>query len=133
MTALAAGEVELVIASPAAINPQWKAGRIRALAVSTAKPFSLLPGLPAIAESGVPGYEYELWWALFAPAGLPAERLGFINASVNKVLAGAEMKKFLDNESAAAWIATAPQLADLLPKEIARYRRAAELAGIPPQ
>jgi tripartite-type tricarboxylate transporter receptor subunit TctC len=74
-----------------------------------------------------------LWWGLFAPAGMPAERLNFINQSVNKVLATPEMKKFLDNESAEAWIATPQQLAGLLPTEIERYRKIAKAAGIPPQ
>ncbi len=133
MTALAAGEVELVIASAAAVNPQLKAGRVRALAVTSATPSALLPGLPAIAQSGVPGYTYELWWGLFAPAGMAAERIIFINAAVNKSLAGAEMKKFLDNESAEAWVATPAQLADLLPREIDRYRKAAKEAGIAAQ
>jgi len=133
MTALASGEVEIVIASAAAVNPQLKAGRVRALAVTSATPSALLPGLPAIAQSGVPGYTYELWWGLFAPAGMPVERMNFINAAVNKSLAGTDMKKFLENESAEAWVATVAQLADLLPKEIERYRKAAKEAGITAQ
>ena len=133
MTALASGEVEICIASAAAVNPQLRANRVRVIAITSEKPTSLLPGLPTVAQSGVPGYSYELWWGLFAPAGLSAERIAFINAAVNKSLAGPEMKKFLDNESAEAWIATPAQIADLLPREIARYRKAAKEAGIPPQ
>ncbi len=133
MTAAASGEVEVVIASAAAVNPQLRAGRVRALGMSGAKASPLMPGIPSIAESGVPGYSYELWWGLFAPAGMPAERLAFINASINKALVSPELKKFLDNESAEAWIATPQQLADLLPREIERYRKVAVAAGIPPQ
>ncbi len=133
MTAVASGEVEVVIASAAAVNSQLRAGRVRALGMSGTKPSALMPGLPAIAENGVPGYSYELWWGLFAPAGMSAERLNFINQSVNKVLVSPELKKFLDNESAEAWIATPQQLANLLPAEIARYRKIALAAAIPPQ
>lgn len=133
MTALASGEVEIVIASAAAVNPQLRAGRVRVLAVTSPEPSALLPGLPSIAQSGVPGYAYELWWGLFAPAGMPAERMNFINAAVNKSLAGPEMKKFLENESAEAWVAGVAQLADLLPREIERYRKAAKEAGITAQ
>jgi len=133
MTALASGEVEICIASAAAINPQLRANRVRVIAITSEKPTSLLPGLPTVAQSGVPGYTYELWWGLFAPAGLSAERIAFINAAVNKSLAGPEMKKFLENESAEAWVATPAQIADLLPREIDRYRKAAKEAGIPPQ
>ena len=131
--AVASGEVEMVFASMAAANAQLKAGRLRALGVTSLEPSPLLPGLPAVAQSGVPGYSYELWWGIFAPAGMPAERLNFINASINKALVSPELKKFLDNESAEAWIATPQQLADLLPREIERYRKAAKAAGIPPQ
>lgn len=133
MTAVASGEVEVVIASAAAVNPQLRGGRIRALGMSGAKTSALMPGLPSIAEAGVPGYSYELWWGIFAPAGMPAERLALINQSVNKVLASPDIKKFLDNESAEAWIATPQQLAGLLPREIERYRKIAVAAKIPPQ
>jgi tripartite-type tricarboxylate transporter receptor subunit TctC len=133
ITALAAGEVELAIASAAAVNPQLKAGRIRALAVTSAEPFALLPGLPAIAQSGVPGYTYELWWGLFAPAGISAERVNIITTAVYKQLGGAEMKKFLEGESAEAWPLPPSQFADLLPKEIERYKKAAKLAGVTAQ
>jgi tripartite-type tricarboxylate transporter receptor subunit TctC len=133
MVALASGEVEMVIASAAAVNPQLKAGRVRALAVTSPEPSPLLPGLPAIAQSGVPGYSYQLWWGIFAPAGMPADRLNFINAAVNKILAGADMKKFLDNEGAEPWPLAPAQLSGLLPREIGRYKKAAQEAGIPPQ
>ena len=133
MTALASGEVEIVIASAAAVNPQLKAGRVRALGVSSLEPSALMPGLPAIAQSGVPGYSYVLWWGIFAPAGMPADRMSAVNAAVNKALAGPEMKKFLDGESAEAWPSTVAQIADLLPKEIERYRKAAKEAGITAQ
>lgn len=133
MTAVASGEVEVVIASSAAVNPQLRAGRVRALGMSGTKASPLLPGLPSIAQSGLPGFEYELWWGLFAPAGMPAERLNFLNSTINKLLAAPELKRFLDQESAEAWIATTQQLADLLPREIERYRKVAKAAGIPPQ
>lgn len=133
MIALASGEVEMVIASAAAVNPQLKAGKVRAIAVSSAEPSSLLPGLPAIAQSGVPGYSYQLWWGIFAPAGMPADRINAVNLAVNKILAGAEMKKFLDNEGAEPWPLTPAQLSDLLPREIERYKKAAKEAGIPLQ
>ncbi|HEV8519624.1 MAG TPA: tripartite tricarboxylate transporter substrate binding protein [Burkholderiales bacterium] len=133
MIALASGEVEMVIASAAAVNPQLKAGKVRAIAVSSLEPSSLLPGLPAIAQSGVPGYSYELWWGLFAPAGMPADRITTVNLAVNKILAGSDMKKFLDNEGAEPWPRTPAQLSDLLPREIDRYKKAAKEAGIPLQ
>lgn len=131
--ALVSGEVELLIASSPAISPQLKAGRLRALGVTSLKPTPLLPDLPALAQSGVPGYSYELWWALFAPAGIAAERLNLINSAVNKVLASAEMKTFLSQEGGEPWPLSPAQLSDLLPREIERYRKIAKAAGIEPE
>ena len=130
VVALIAGEVDAIIASSPAVMTQVKAGKARAIAVSSAKPTPLVPGLPAIAESGVPGFTYENWWGLFAPAGTPANIVNTINASVNKVLVGSEMKQLLEREGAEAAPMTVSQLADLLPKEIARYQKAARAAGL---
>ena len=127
------GEVEMLFASSPAVSPQVKSGRLRALGVTSLEPSSLLPGLPAIAQSGVPGYSYELWWAIFAPAGMTAERKNFIAAAIAHLLTSADMKKFLVDQSCEAWSITGPQLNDLLPREIERYKKAAKAAGIPSQ
>ena len=131
--AVISGEAALLFASGPAVSPQVKAGRLRALGVTSLEPSPLMPGLPAIAQSGVPGYSYELWWAIFAPAGIAAERRNFIAAAIEKALASAEMQKFLSDQSAQPWSLSAAQLNDFLPKEIARYRQAAKAAGIPSQ
>ncbi len=122
VTALASGEVEIVIASQAALLPQMKSGRVRILAVTSLEPSPLFPDLPAVSKAGVPGYSYELWWGVFAPAGIPAERLAFINTSINKILAGPEMKKFIAVEGAEPWPLTPQQLDGLLVREIDRYK-----------
>ena len=127
------GEVEMLFASSPAVSPQVKSGRLRALGVTSLEPSSLLPGLPAIAQSGVPGYSYELWWAIFAPAGIAAERRNFIAAAIAHILASADMKKFLSEQNIEVWSLPAAQLNDLLPREIERYRKAAKAAGIPSQ
>src|SRR5262245_38225914 len=95
VTALASGEVEIVIASQAALGGQIKAGRSRAIGVTSLEPSPLFPGLPTANQAGVPGYSYELWWGIFAPAGMPADRIGIVNAAITKILAAPEMKKFL--------------------------------------
>jgi tripartite-type tricarboxylate transporter receptor subunit TctC len=133
VTALASGEIEVLISSQAALAPQIQSNRVRILAVTSAKPSPLYPGVPAAAAGGAPGYSYELWWGIFAPAGISAERLAFINAAINKLLAGPELKKFLAAEGAEPWPLTPKQLDGLLVKEIERYKKAAQVAGIPPQ
>jgi tripartite-type tricarboxylate transporter receptor subunit TctC len=133
VTALASGEIEVLISSQAALAPQIQSNRVRILAVTSAQPSALYPGIPSAAAGGAPGYSYELWWGIFAPAGLPAERLAFINAAINKLLAGPELRKFLAAEGAEPWPLTPKQLEGLLVKEIERYKKAAKVAGIPPQ
>ena len=133
VVALISGEVDAIIASSPAVMSQVKAGKARAIAVTSLKPTPLVPGLPTIAESGLPGFNYENWWGLFAPAGTPASVVNTINAAVNKVLVGPEMKQLLEREGADAAPMTVAQLADLLPKEIARYRKASQEAGLKPE
>lgn len=133
VTALVSGEVDLVISSASAVMPQVKAGRVRALGASSLQPSPLLPGLPAIAQSGVPGYSYELWWGLFAPAGTPDNVVAALNKQVNAILASAETQKFLDGQGAQPWPLTTAQLKGLLVREIERYKKAAKIAGIKPR
>jgi tripartite-type tricarboxylate transporter receptor subunit TctC len=133
VTALASGEIEVLISSRAALAPQIQANRVRVLAVTSEQPSKLFPELPVAATGGAPGFSYELWWGLFAPAGMTAERLEFINAAANKILATEDMQKLIAREGAEPWPLTTKQLDGLLVREIERYRKAAQIAGIPPQ
>jgi tripartite-type tricarboxylate transporter receptor subunit TctC len=130
---LISGDVDAILASSPGVMSQVKAGRARAIAVSSAEPTPLIPGLPSIAQSGVPGFAYENWWGILAPARTPGTIVSTINAAVNKVLTSPEMKQLLDREGAAADPVHLAQLADLLPREIALYRKMAQAAGMKPE
>jgi len=132
VTALAAGEIDLLVASAAALSPQIDSGRVRVLGVTSLKPSPQYPNLPAVAEAGVPGYEYELWWGLLAPAGLPQERLAQINTAVNKALESPEIQKFLKGEGADSWPQQPKELQGFLTREIQRYQKMAKAADIKP-
>jgi tripartite-type tricarboxylate transporter receptor subunit TctC len=132
VTSLSGGEIDLIISSAAALGPAMQANRVRILAVTSPKPSPLFPGLPAVAESGAPGYEYELWWGLFGPAELPQPLVEQLNAAVNKALNGPELQKFLEREKAEAWPQTPKQLDGFLAREIERYRKTAKIAEIKP-
>jgi tripartite-type tricarboxylate transporter receptor subunit TctC len=131
-TALASGEVELVISSSASLLAVINAKKVRILGVTSEGPSPHFPDLPVVGDS-VPGYSYYLWWGIFVPAKTPADRVAFINAAFNKILATPEMKKFLTVQGAEPWPHSVAQLKDLLPGEIARYKKAMEVAGIKPQ
>lgn len=128
-----AGEVALTFGDIAAVSPQVQGGKLRALAVSTAKRVPSLPEVPTIAESGVPGFDIALWSALFAPAGTPPEIVKKLEAEVIRIVALPDVQarmKGLGIEPAGTPGAGLPkQIAD----EIAMFRKVAEVSGIRPQ
>ena len=93
LVALVAGEVQLAFSSPGGALPHIEAGRLRALAVATAQPSALLPGLPTVAASGLPGYEYSQAYAVFAPAKTPAAVVNRLNQEIARVLSRPEVRE----------------------------------------
>ena len=83
---LLAGQVQILFATPVASTQHIQSGRIRALAVSTAKRTVGLPDLPTVAEAGVPGYDSGVWYSVLAPAGTPREIINKLNGELNRVL-----------------------------------------------
>jgi tripartite-type tricarboxylate transporter receptor subunit TctC len=86
IAALLSGEVQMAMLGPLSVKPQIANGRLRALAVSTAKRSPALPGVPTFAESGVPGYEVNVWFGILAPAGTPREIVARLNAEMVKIM-----------------------------------------------
>lgn len=83
---VAAGETHALFSVPSAVMPQVRAGKLRALAVTSATRFPLLPDLPTVAESGLPGFEAMTWNGLLVPRGTPAETVARINHEMNAIL-----------------------------------------------
>jgi tripartite-type tricarboxylate transporter receptor subunit TctC len=93
VTDLLAGQIDVMFAPAQTVMPQVAAGKLRALAVTSAKRSATLPELPTAAEAGLPGYEAIGWFGLLAPAATPRELVAKISADANKVLADAEVKQ----------------------------------------
>ena len=87
VTDLLAGQVNILFDNTPNVLPHIRAGKLRALGVTTAKRSSFTPELPTVAESGVPGYEVTAWFGLVAPANTPRDIVARLNAEVNRVLA----------------------------------------------
>ena len=87
VTDLLAGQVNILFDNTPNVLPHIRAGKLRALGVTTAKRSSFTPELPTVAESGVPGYEVTAWFGLVAPANTPRDIVAKLNAEVNRVLA----------------------------------------------
>jgi tripartite-type tricarboxylate transporter receptor subunit TctC len=130
LNALFAGEVHVMIATAGTVAPHLKSGRLRALAVTSAQPSPLAPGLPTMAASGLPGYESMQIYGVFAPNGTAAAILKRLNEALVRVLDRADVKeKFL-----AAGVepvgSTPQQLAATIRSEIARMSKVIKDAGI---
>ena len=93
--ALAAGEIHMMFAGPGSVDPQVRAGRVKALAVTSRAPSALAPGLPTLSESGLSGYEATAMIALFAPARTPAAIVTRLNQEMVKALNLPEVKEKL--------------------------------------
>ncbi|HTP94518.1 MAG TPA: tripartite tricarboxylate transporter substrate binding protein [Burkholderiales bacterium] len=90
--ALIGGEISMIFGEPASVVQQIQAGRVHAIAVTSARRALAMPDLPTIAESGVPGYEVTSWNGVLAPAGTPRDVIGRLNAEFNRVISAPDMR-----------------------------------------
>ena len=118
---LVAGQIQLSFASTPGAMPLVKAGRMKALAISSAKRIAKLPDLPTLAESGVAGYEASVWYGIVAPAGTPVEIVNRLNAEIMRALKTAELRTQLMNAGATPTGSTPAEFAAHLRLENARW------------
>ncbi len=113
---------------PSAIQ-HVRSGKLRAIAVTTARRSPELPDVPTIAESGVPGYEATSWFGMFAPAATPAPVVAQLNATIVKVLAQPDIRKKLAEQGAEAAGETPAQFADFIQKESVKWGKVVRESG----
>ncbi|HEY4374200.1 MAG TPA: tripartite tricarboxylate transporter substrate binding protein [Burkholderiales bacterium] len=87
-----AGQVQMMMADPQPILPHMRAGKVRALAVSTAKRSSVAPEIPTLAEAGLPGFAADNWWGVYLPAGTPKPVIDKLQADLVRAMQSAEVK-----------------------------------------
>ncbi|HET7866890.1 MAG TPA: tripartite tricarboxylate transporter substrate binding protein, partial [Burkholderiaceae bacterium] len=130
MTDVISGTVDLYLSSVPTLLGHIKQGKVRALAVTSAKRVDDLPDVPTISESGYKGFDAVSWFGLLAPAGTPKEVIARLNAEFNKALKQPELSKRLADEGADPVGGTPEQFAALIGSEIPRWRRIVKDAGI---
>ena len=128
--AVMAGEVQLMFASLPGSIDQIRTGRIRAIAVTSAKRANAAPDIPTVAESGVPGYEASSWFAYLAPAGTPKSVVARLNTETLKVLKMREIQESLIRQGMDPTGSTPGEMDAYLRSEIAKWTRVAKEAGI---
>jgi tripartite-type tricarboxylate transporter receptor subunit TctC len=116
-----------------AVSTAWlmtKSGKVRALAVTTAKRSAFEPDLPTMSEAGVPGYEHVMWMSLFAPANTPKNIVARLNADIRKILAMPDIRERLAVMGVEPTGSSAEQLEAMLKSEIEKYGRIARAIGL---
>ena len=129
VTALVAGEAQASLATIATVVNQIRAGKLRVLGVSSAKPSPALPGVPTIAQSGVPGYEMAPWIGVFAPAGTPKAIIDRLNTEINKALAQRDMQEKLSNQALDPWPSTPEEMNRQLKADFDKYGKLIQMTG----
>ena len=130
LTDTLAGQTNVFFSSTANAMPHVKAGKLRAVAVTTAKRIPALPDVPTVAESGVPGYDVVLWHGLIGPKGLPRAVVDRVNGEVTKSLKLKETAEQLQNDGVAPAGGTPEQFAAQIKKEIGVWKKVAADAGV---
>ena len=130
IAAVVANEVGVMFANLTDIGGQLKAGRIKALAVTSPQRAPLIPDVPTMAESGYPGFEILSWFALLAPAGTPQPIIKQLNAEAVKALASDAVKTPLTAQGLTVASSTPEQVTAHIKREIEKFTRIAKSAGI---
>jgi tripartite-type tricarboxylate transporter receptor subunit TctC len=133
LTDVVAGEVQMMFGTATNALPMVKAGKLRALAVTSAKRSALAPELPTVAESGLPGFEVVGWYGLAAPAKTPHPLVTRINADTNRALQSTDLVERLRVQGLEPVGSTPEEATELIRKDVARWTKVIRDAGIQPQ
>jgi tripartite-type tricarboxylate transporter receptor subunit TctC len=129
LVALVSGDIDLTFAD-IAVMPLVRSSRVTALAVTTAKPSPLVPGVPTLAESGAAGVDIPSVAGFIAPAGTPREIVAYVNASMGKALAAGDLRERLVGLGFEPYASTPEEFGAFLAAEVRRYAQVIRDAGI---
>ena len=133
ITDLMAGQVQLAFLSIQPLIPQVKAGKLRALAITSGRRSPAVPDLPTVAESGLPGYDIGTWWGLLAPAKTPRPIIDRLAAAMRKATAVPAVRERFAAGGNAAQSNSPEEFAAMIKSEVGRYRELAAAAGVKPE
>ena len=129
MSDLLSGQVPVIVGSLLPVTPHLKTGKLRGLAVTTAKRWHTLPDVPTVAET-VPGYEVELWFGTMAPRGTPQPIIDQLNAAINKALGSDDIRKGLEGSGMIGNPVKPEQFGQRIRKDYERWLKVAQQANI---
>ncbi len=129
LTDLMGGQIQLIVSSMASALPQVKAGRLRPLAVTTAKRSSFFPAVPTMDEAGVRGYEFDTWYGLLVPAGTPGTIIDRLNQEMARVLASTAVQEQFTPQGLEAAHTSADDFGSYLRTEIEKWGKVVKASG----
>jgi tripartite-type tricarboxylate transporter receptor subunit TctC len=129
LVALAGGEIDMLFAD-VAVLPLLQAGKVRALAETGLKRSPLLPNMPLVTESGVPGYEMINWGAILAPAGTPRPIVNQVNGAIQSVVQNPDVRQRFNAQGFEPMASTPEALGELLASEAAKYAKVIKESGM---
>jgi tripartite-type tricarboxylate transporter receptor subunit TctC len=129
LTDLIAGQVQLMFATSASVIPYMKAGRLRALAVTTAQRSPSVPELPTISEAGLPGFEATTWHGVVVPSATSSSLVHKLNQDINSVLTEKELRERLAGLGAEVLTGTPRDFADYIARETPKWTKVVRDSG----
>ena len=127
------GQTQLIIGTSVGLLPHVRSGKLKAIALTSAKRSAAAPEIPTFAESGVPGYEHEPWNGLFGPAKMPTAVVARLNTEVARVLRTSEVKNVFEQDGAEPVGNSPEEFAAIVRSEIAKWTKVVKTAGIKPE
>jgi len=130
LTDLIGGQIQMMFGDFLVTLPQVKAGKIRALAVTSSQRHPLLPDVPTVAEAGYPGFEALSWQGMFAPAGTPPAILAKLNAELVKAINAPDMKEYFASQGFFVGGNSPAEFRAFLDREIPKWARIVKEANV---
>jgi len=130
LAAILGGEADLSFLGVVPVVPYVKAGKMRALGITSTRRSPILPALPTIAESGVPGYEFASWYGVLAPAGTPASIITALNTAIVKAMHTSDLAERISREGADIIASSPAQFDAHIKAELVRWAKVVKAAGL---
>jgi len=130
MVSVISGETQISIGSLIQTLPHIRSGRLRALGIGGTKRSPVLPDVPTIAESGLPGYEANNWWGIVAPAGTPPGIVKRLHGEITGILTAPDVQKWFASEGAESVNRTPEEFASIITSEMGKWGKVVKQAGI---
>lgn len=133
LTDVIAGQIHMMFGTISATNPQIKAGRVRALAVTSARRSAAAQEVPTMDEAGIPGFDAVGWWGVLAPAATPPTIIGKLNSEIGSIVAAEDMQRWLQSQGFDPAISKPGHFADYIRAEIVKWGKVVKASDVQPE